>query len=214
MPLDMLSRTRPTGPVYREIQTTLGDVSADRTFGFVASTTSVDRMGDVLEQDWTNIPAFLKNPVFLWAHQTKELPIGSVLSFTTDAARTRSEAVVRMLPEGRSARADVLTEMIRAKELNAVSVGWIPHKVEDITDAKGKWTGGFRYTQNELLELSLVSVPANPDAMQLARSLGCDEGMIRELFRDQAPAVHGHSTPRRAQAELDLLLLGRRLVRQ
>src|SRR6266481_2234417 len=134
MPLDMLSRARPTGLQYREADR-IGEVSADRTFAFVASTTSVDRMGDVLEQDWTNIAAFMRNPVFLWAHQSREPPIGNVISFTTDHARTRSDAEVRMLPEGQSAKADLLTEMIRRRQLNAVSVGWIPHQVEDINDA-------------------------------------------------------------------------------
>jgi hypothetical protein len=59
--------------------------------------------------------------------------------------------------------------------INAVSVGFISLAREPLRE------GGWRFTQWELLQLSIVSVPANPNALVIERSLGRRDPSIREL---------------------------------
>jgi hypothetical protein len=53
--------------------------------------------------------------------------------------------------------------------MNASSVGFIP---KEWVDGDGKKTPFRKFTKVELLELSLVSVPANPEALMSAKSKG------------------------------------------
>jgi hypothetical protein len=71
--------------------------------------------------------------------------------------------------------ADTIFNLYRGKFLNAVSVGFIPlEQPEPILDADGRSTGGYEFTSQELLELSAVPIPANPEAV--ARAL--DERIV------------------------------------
>jgi len=198
----------------------LSDVDEDRSFSFVASTDREDRFGDSIAQDW-DLEAFSANPVLLWSHQSGRTPIGKVLEFKTvpmdmtkslppatpmDPAKPpmMSVARVQMLPKGADPMADLVTTLLGVKFLNAVSVGFLPGKSEERL-VGGRWKGGFNYSQNKLIELSVVSVPANQDAVQLARSLGATPLMLRALFSEPAQAVDGPSARvRRYKADLEI----------
>jgi phage head maturation protease len=71
--------------------------------------------------------------------------------------------------------ADEYCALAKSGVIKAVSVGFIPIVREPLRD------GSFRFTKWELLELSLVSVPANPNALVIERSLGQREPTMREL---------------------------------
>jgi hypothetical protein len=193
------------------------DITDDRTFDFIASTESVDRFKDVVVQDW-DLADFQKNPVLLWSHQSGLPPIGTVEDFRVVPAPQlqmpgmnempmMSLARARMVPPGKYMLADLVAHFLKLKVIRAVSVGFTPGKNEERM-LHGKWTGGFTYSQNKLIELSVVSVPANQDAVQLARSLGAGPLELRTIFTDpeSAPAVPGISARvRRYRAELDLM---------
>ncbi len=195
--------TGRAGVLYRSAQ--IEDIREDRTFRFIASTNSVDRYEDIIEQNW-DLEEFWRNPVLLWAHNHWDPPIGSVKSFETNDARTESVAIAQLLPEGEDEFVDQIGRLLKARFLRAVSVGFLPLSRIDRKDAKGRWIG-YRYLKSKLIELSVVSVPANPDAVQLARSLNLGPQMMRAIFADAAPAVQGPTAPRRRQAELELLRL-------
>ena len=59
--------------------------------------------------------------------------------------------------------------MVDAGILRAVSVGFRPLKHEPL-DAEEPWSGA-RFLEQELVECSLVSVPANANAIAVAKSL-------------------------------------------
>src|SRR5205823_2028683 len=64
--------------------------------------------------------------------------------------------------------------------LNAVSVGFIPLSWEN-----GSQEAGYRrkYLEQELLEVSAVSIPANPNALSLGLKAGAiEKGDLKELF--------------------------------
>jgi hypothetical protein len=66
--------------------------------------------------------------------------------------------------------------------LRAVSVGFAPIERKPLDD------GGVRFTKQELLETSLVSIPANPAAVQLAKSLNVSDATLHEVFGKHATA--------------------------
>lgn len=130
------------------------EAGAETPLRFVASTEGIKRDGRELRaEDW-RVDAYLRNPIFLWAHTYDLPPIGRA-AVTFDGPR--------MLADVEFDREDPFAVNIerkyRAGFLNAVSVGW-----NDVKDAEGRWT-------HELLDISAVPVPADPQALKTARSL-------------------------------------------
>jgi phage head maturation protease len=76
-------------------------------------------------------------------------------------------------------RADKTWRMVEAGFLNAVSVGFLPTVAPNFIRAEPDKDGyaaitGFEFVGQELLELSVVPVPANPQALAVAKSLGIE----------------------------------------
>lgn len=168
----------------------------DRTVRFVASDETVDRYGDVIMADGWQLKNFRKNDVFLWMHDA-EAPIGNVPEVKVDG--TRLLARVKFAAAGVSQLADNLWALVKARVLKAVSVGFTVDSEKDfeyIRDKDERITG-VRYLRQELLELSLVSVPANPNALALARSLKISEPLIRTALPLDASVIAQQSEARR-----------------
>jgi HK97 family phage prohead protease len=168
----------------------------ERTLRFTISTGAVDRDRDVIDPKGWQIDAYGLNPVVLWSHQTAMLPIGKTL----DVIRTddRLRAVVRFLPpEGYGAAsqfADEVYKLARDGFLAATSVGFRPLSwdvTEDPERGADDWWPGVDFHVQELVELSLVSVPANPEAL-----IEPDAADIEE-----AVAGFGEAGPARLQRE-------------
>lgn len=177
-----------------------------RTISFVASDETVDRYGDIIRADGWDLTAYKKNPVLLFGHNSREPPIGTT-DVRIDGKRLMAEAT--FLPEGVSAFADEIWRIVDAGALRAMSVGFLPTETplpiwKDDDEETGIITG-FEFVGQELLENSIVPVPANPAALAVARSVASD-GTIRRLFIDDARAsAHVAAAHRRRQ--LDLLRL-------
>jgi len=152
-----------------------------RAVKFVASDESVDRYGDIVRSTW-NLSPYKKNPVFLWNHDYSLPAIGTVKPITVEEKRLMVQA--NFPAEGVNTFADQLYRLIKAKILRAVSVGFSvdPQDVELVKDAKDAWTGGYIYNRPELLEISLCNVPANAQALAVARSLGVPSEFIQRAF--------------------------------
>lgn len=133
---------------------------------FVMSTDSPDRMGDVVEQDW-KLGDFRKNPIALFNHASSQ-PIGVWEQVKKEGSRLVGR--LKLAKEGTSDLIDTLRSLVEQRILRAVSVGFRPSKAEPL-DEKDPW-GGYRLSGNSLLECSLVSIPANAEALSLAKSLG------------------------------------------
>lgn len=132
--------------------------------GFIASTTSVDRYNTIIRQDW-NDAAFLANPVFLWMHQRGMPAIGQVVGWKPEDERTVAE--VMFAPTAMGREQFVLYD---GGYQRATSVSFFPGDETLIKDS-----GVLIYSNNEMLELSGVTVPGNAEALKLARSNGLTE---------------------------------------
>lgn len=149
---------------------------------FVASSEAVDRYGDIIAADGWDLRAFKKNPIALWQHNASQ-PIGNWQDVRVEDDRLIARLV--MVKPGISSIADMLRGMVEERVIRAVSVGFRPTgKAEPILDSKGQPTGGLRFTKQELMEISLVSVPANPEALSLARSMGMNPEQLRAVFTE------------------------------
>lgn len=167
--------TDAPGFVLKEAE--LGSVDESRCGRFVASSNRPDRMGDIVEQNW-DLGDFWKNPVFLFSHQSHMPPIGWVREFTVNNDQTKTYSRVEFLPAGTNARADELFALAKIGAIRAVSIGFIPMETEDRVSKEREWLG-YRFLRSQLVELSLCTVPANADAISLARSLDKSPAFLR-----------------------------------
>lgn len=149
-------------------------------FVFVASTESVDRYGDVIQQDGWVLANFRKNPIALWMHDHDQ-PIGVWENVKVEGGKLMAK--LALAAQGTSQFIDTLRSLIEQRILRAVSVGFVPLKYEPLVDPKGNPTGGFKFTKQELLEISVVTVPANQEALATARAKGVKSAAIDQVFR-------------------------------
>jgi HK97 family phage prohead protease len=144
-------------------------VPSDRVLEFVGSTAGVDRYGDIIEVEGWELDNYLQNPVFLWAHDYKQPPIGKAVA----VEKTSKGLVFRIKfaePEVYPF-ADTIFKLYLGGYLRATSVGFRDIEREPITDKDGRHTG-WHYKRQELWELSAVPVPANPEALIMAVQKG------------------------------------------
>ena len=140
---------------------------------FRASTNDLDRHGTIVEPSGIDTRNFQQNPVFMWGHDAYggdsapdlENVLGRVVDFNTS-----SDSFDIGVEWADHDRAVMARDLVRAGFLSGVSVGFIP-------DPEGMTTRAVDghdvpvYTKTELVEVSLVPVPSNPNAIAIMRSL-------------------------------------------
>lgn len=143
------------------------DKPARRAVRVVASTDAVDSWGEILEQTW-NLERFQKNPIVLYQHDRRE-PIGTAEDVGVEDGVLKATLV--LAPAGVSETADKAWALIEEGILRTVSVGFMP---ADVRYEKRNGKDVVVLANNELREISLVSIPANPDAVIEARVRAAD----------------------------------------
>ncbi len=148
---------------------------APHVLELIASTEDIDRDREQIKSGGWQLDNYRKNPVFLWAHDYKQPPIGKAVDIQIKDGKLVFR--VEFAPAETYPFADVIYRLYKGGFLSATSVGFIPLEVEDeAVDAKDgveDSTGPRRiYTKQELLEVSGVPVPSNPEALIQARSQG------------------------------------------
>jgi HK97 family phage prohead protease len=162
----------------------------ERTARFRISTDVIDRQKDVVDPAGWHVDDFMKNPVVLFGHDYHSLPVARALSVTGDE---HGLSMVAQFPaKDVYPFADTVYQLVKAGYLNATSVGFSPVKWE-----RDPEIGGTRYHEQTLLEVSIVPVPANPQALIEARSAGIDtapliawaEAVLKSAANPDAEAV-------------------------
>lgn len=152
---------------------------------FILSDETPDRYGDIIIADGWKLTNFKKNPIALFGHQTN-FPIGTWKTLRVEGKALKG--FLELAPEGTSVRIDELRRLVKAGILKAVSVGFKPLKYEPM-DPEDPWKG-VKYLENELVETSLVSIPANPNALAVAKGLDISEETQRMVFAEQGKKDH------------------------
>lgn len=139
-----------------------------RTFELVASTTEVDSYGEIVVQDW-DLKRFEANPVILWSHDAKAMPIGKGANTRVEDNKLRS--TVTLVSDEVNPKAGEVWKSVKAGNVKGVSVGFTARKAEIVKAPNGDEV--FALSGNELLEISICSVGANPGALiERVKSLG------------------------------------------
>lgn len=131
-----------------------------------ASTDSMDRQSDrILSSAWTRggLKNYENNPILLFNHDYNK-PIGKVIEISTDKRGLKIKGVI-------SKSAGEIYNLVKEGVLSTFSVGFL------VKDADyDKSADGLIVKDAELLEVSVVSVPANQDAtFSLAKSFDSQE---------------------------------------
>lgn len=121
------------------------------TFEVIISTSDMDRHGEMIAQEGWDLENYRNNPVVLWAHDYKQLPVG-----VCDEVMLQDGKLVAKGRFAPTAFAQEVRQLYEAKMLFATSVGCMVYEAE-----------GNTFTKQELLEFSFVPVPANPFALRL-----------------------------------------------
>lgn len=129
------------------------------------STSDQDRSGDVLVAEGVITTPYERNPLVLFGHDHFALPVGKTVSLSVQPGKGIVADFVWLKNDP---FADRVRNAWEQGVLNAASVGFIPKKWEP----NGK--EGHRFTEWELLEWSVVSVPANAAATRTLKSLRLD----------------------------------------
>ena len=160
----------------KDISVSTEDIG-ERSVLFTISKEVVDRDGDILRANGVDFSNYMKNPVFLSFHNSREFPLGKVTKFWVEGNEVKAIVYFPTLeelstdPNNASEKAklvDFTYHCYKTGMLNAVSVGFIPLEWTETKD-------GYDITKWELLEFSAVAVPANQDAIaQAVKSFGND----------------------------------------
>ncbi len=131
----------------------------------IASTPSTDRVGDIVEPSG----AKFESSIPLLLHHDSRLPVGTARLKKTDDGITFQARLPKIDEPGTlKTRVDEAWHSLKAGLIRGVSIGFRSFD-DGVELMKG---GGLRFTGFEVLELSLVSVPANQDAsVSVIRSL-------------------------------------------
>lgn len=152
------------------------------TYRFIISTDDEDRDGDIVKQEGWEFDEFNANPIALLQHDHKQ-PVGKWSNIQTRARQKGGFETVADLTLAPPV-SDVLkyaNALVEAGILNATSVGFSVKNFEKRKDAHGRPRKGMIVHKAVLREVSLVSVPANQNAIRIAKTLQIDENTVKSL---------------------------------
>lgn len=155
-----------------------------RVAKYVWTDESIDSDGDKIMSDGWSLKRYLTNPVFLWGHDRKSPPIGKALSIGIDPVARRGVMEVEFPKKGASEFADTIWELVQGGFLKATSAGFRITKVAELTDAQAKAEGigkyGVKSLEQELYEVSQVSIGANHNALTLGLKGLVERGVVTD----------------------------------
>lgn len=156
----------------------------------MASTNSTDRVGDIIETEaWTKggLDNYLNNPVILFNHDYNQ-PIGRAVQLGTNDNGLQLKAKI-------AKSAGHVGELIKEGVLGAFSVGFRVKDAEYLVE-----TDGYKIKDAELLEVSVVTVPANQAAtFSLAKSFNSESEY--EEFKKSFKLEDSSYTPKVQETE-------------
>ena len=150
------------------------------TVEVVMTTNSVDRDRDVIETKGIDTTSFEENPVVLWAHDSRQPPIGVV----TDLVKS-DNMLTGTVKFADTLRGQEIFKLYKDGIMKTWSIGFQGIDVDYRVDKDGD-IEGYNFKSSELLELSAVPVPANAEALTRAYK-GIKDESLKEALSSLIP---------------------------
>jgi HK97 family phage prohead protease len=153
-----------------------------RTADFIITTGSVDRDNDVINPAGWETAAFEQNPLVLWMHSRDTPPIGRSIRLRKTARQIRSRA--QFATAEQNPLAESVFQLLVGGFLKAASVGFRPLEFS-FDDERG----GINFMRQELTEWSVVTIPANADAILVASAQGYNINPMKDWICEMADKI-------------------------
>jgi len=167
--------------VYRDVKPRIRKQDGKKPIVFQISNEELDRYGTVIRADGINLENFKRNPVVLWNHgsgymggsREDDVPVARASNIYVKNKQLFAELEFDQGDEF----AVEIERKIRDGFLNAASIGFIPRRIvrgETVDEPD-------EIVEAELVEFSIVSVPANPSALVVSRNL---RGQLQQALKE------------------------------
>jgi hypothetical protein len=163
------------------------------SYRFIASTGDADRNGNILDLAGWELANYRANPVVLFNHNWDMPPVGRTTRLYTEANRLLAQVEFAPTLLGQE-----LALLNADGYLRAISVGALPLQWDIRSHPEHGFPIGIHSHRQELLELSIVAIPANPATVRASMAQRCND--------DNCPVHHNGSAPYCTEAERDQLL--------
>ncbi len=147
----------------------LKEVNKWRRFRVVASTEDSDRAWEIIKANWWDYKNFMKNPVIIANHVYK---IENIVGKATSIYVMDNQLIIEWVFSESNPLWKLLADLYDEGMVKTVSVWFIP-KSRDESNKR-------IITSAELLELSFVAVPCNPNALSLDQKQLLEENGLLE----------------------------------
>lgn len=146
----------------------------------LASTASIDRDEEIILPDGWQLDGFRKNPLFLWGHRHRTADPQDILGRVSSVSIEPAGLLATFeYDTDINQKAALVFDQVRKGTIKAYSVGFMPKSwvtkhspkehVDALPEAARKALDEGRafvvYTAVELVEISQVPIPSNPDAL-------------------------------------------------
>ena len=160
----------------------LKEVNKWRRFRVVASTEDSDRAWEIIKANWWDYSNFMKNPVIIANHVYK---IENIVGKATSIYVKDNQLIIEWIFSEANPLGKLLADLYDEGMVKTVSVWFIP-KGRDDSDKR-------IITNAELLELSFVAVPCNPNALSLDQKALLEENWMLE--KKEISPTDGYEEP-------------------
>lgn len=147
--------------------------SKDSDFSAVASTAIEDRHGEIVSVEGWDIKKFKENPVLLWGHDHFEMAVGQAKKIWIEGTGKKAKLMIEGFLHEHTEKARALKQLVKEGIIKTMSVGFRPIDME-----------GNKFVSQELLEVSFVNVPANPQAQITAYKSLKDAGFKNKTISE------------------------------
>ena len=152
--------------LFARMNVEVKETEESRVLEFIGSTDVIDRTGEVIEVEGWDLRNYKKNPVVLFGHDYRQPAIGRAQKVWIDDGKLKFR--VEFAPADVYPFADTIYKLYKNGFMKATSVGFKPIEWK----FGEKPTEPYRtFMKQELLEYSMVPVPANPEALIGAKEL-------------------------------------------
>ena len=151
--------------VLTRYNNTRGEKVDNRTFRFVISDESKDRYGTVIKLNGWDLTNYEKNGIVAYQHNASgdnpDMIVGKGRAWVENGVLMGE---VQFEPEGTNPIADKLVNKIEFGSIRATSVGFNPIEWSRGLKEHGENPDVIYFRKVDLMEWSIVNIPANPNA--------------------------------------------------